>query len=338
MNQSSTSQNASLCDEGLELSSSCLFCGNQDFDEAATCAKDFFFKCDSGTFDYLRCRDCGSLWLRNRPFGARLLQAYGSYYTHAVRAPDFTAGTGLAGRAKAAYVRSRYARSASLVDRLAGKAIAVAGWNTSGIDEQLRFAPKAPAKVLDYGCGSGEYLLRLYPLGYELHGAEYDPQLIGNLADRGICIADVTGLADSDWQNEFDHITLAHVLEHVPDPQALLRRLFGWLKPGGTLYLEVPNADATGLAIFGRYWRGLEAPRHFALPSRTALTTALADAGFGAVRQHINATARGWVWAESLEASPAEQQAAFSAAMAATPAETCDNAEFLTVIATKPAA
>ncbi|MFO0008530.1 MAG: class I SAM-dependent methyltransferase, partial [Betaproteobacteria bacterium] len=41
---------------------------------------------------------------------------------------------------------------------------------------------------------------------------------------------------------EFDLITLFHVLEHLPDPGAGLARLAGWLKPGGHLYVEVPNA------------------------------------------------------------------------------------------------
>ncbi len=338
MNQSSISQSTSPLEEGLELSSQCLFCGSSHFDEEACGVEDFFFKSDEGRFDYLRCCNCGSLWLRNRPYGARLLRAYSRYYTHAERSTGGAERSGFAGKLRKAYIRDRFARSAGLADALIGTALRLAGYNTAGIDEQFRFAPKAPAKVLDYGCGSGEYLLRLYPLGHELHGAEYDPQLVGSLADRGIRVADVANLQDDHWGAEFDHITLAHVLEHVPDPLALLRRLLGWLKPGGTLYLEVPNGGASGLAIFGRYWRGLEAPRHFALPTRRALYAALRDAGFGAITQHINANARRWVWAESLEASPAANRGALSSAMAAAPAETADNAEFLTVLARKPGA
>ncbi len=323
-------------EEGIELASSCLFCGNDEFEVEAQDVRDFFFKCDDGHFDYLRCTACSAILLRNRPVGERLLRAYASYYTHG----EATGGGGGGSAAKrfirSAYVRNRYAAASGIIDRLIGTALRAASYDTSGIDEQFRFAPKAPAKVLDYGCGSGEYLLRLHPLGHDLAGAEYDPQLIGSMAGRGIAIADVATLEESHWQSEFDHITLAHVLEHVPDPAALLRRLHGWLKPGGTLYLEVPNADATGLAMFGRYWRGLEAPRHFALPSQPALTRALEAAGFASWTQHINTCARGWVWAESLEATPVEDRAALQAKMAAAPPETRANAEFLTFVARKP--
>lgn len=40
----------------------------------------------------------------------------------------------------------------------------------------------------------------------------------------------------------FDTIVLGHVLEHVIEPQALLRRIAGWLAPGGVILAAVPNA------------------------------------------------------------------------------------------------
>jgi SAM-dependent methyltransferase len=50
-------------------------------------------------------------------------------------------------------------------------------------------------------------------------------------------------LDDGDFApGEFDLITIFHVLEHVPDPRAALARLSAWLRPGGHLYVEVPNA------------------------------------------------------------------------------------------------
>jgi SAM-dependent methyltransferase len=321
----------------IEICTNCLFCGGIYEDDAIRNVKDEFFKADDGIFDFHRCSNCGSLWLHNRPSGQRLLKAYDNYYTHDDE-PDASAGIGrLRGWVRAAYFRGRFASAAKPVDRLVASAISVVGWDTSALDKGMRFVPSPPAKILDYGCGSGIYLLRLRTLGYELHGVEYDPQLLDRLADAGISIHDVATLGADHWDKEFDHITIAHVLEHVPDPQALLGRLFRWLKPGGSLYVELPNADATGLAIFGRYWRGLEAPRHFALPNRAALVDAFGRAGFSLDHQHIDRSTRRWVWDESLHAAPPDERPALIALMSSASPENESNAEFLTFLVRKPA-
>ncbi|MBU7581147.1 MAG: class I SAM-dependent methyltransferase, partial [Porphyrobacter sp.] len=323
------------CVADLVKCDACLFCGGTTVSDRIDGVTDAFFNADAGRFDFLRCADCGSLWLAQRPVGDRLLKAYANYYTHGDPAAAEVAVGGLRGAVRAAYLRSRFDQRASPLDRVIGKAVALSGAGTDGLDNWMRFAPSPPARVLDYGCGSGSYLLRLQPLGYQLAGAEYDPHLLSKLAEAGIAVCDVATLEDDHWGAEFDHITLSHVLEHVPDPRALIARLFGWLKPGGTLYLELPNADATGLAMFGAWWRGLEAPRHFALPGRAALVAALEQAGFAAIRQHINPANRSWVWEESLGAAPQELHERLRAAIADAPTETADNAEFLTFVARK---
>lgn len=314
--------------------SACLFCGSSECVVEADQVEDFFFKSDRGTFTYLRCQNCRSLWLRSRPTGERLVKAYANYYTHS--APmDARTPSGLRGLIRSAYTKTRFAASASLVDRMIVAGLKLLGRDNSTIDEQYRFAPRAPAKILDYGCGSGEYLLRMQPFGHELYGAEYDPEVLSELGKRGIVVEDVATIAEDRWDRDFDFITLSHVLEHVPDPLALLQRLGRWLKPGGTLFIEVPHADSESLAIFGRYWRGLEAPRHFALPSRAALMAALDQAGFTVKRTHINRNARGPLYDLSLGAAPPEERDRLQAAFAAARPETLDNAEYLTILAQK---
>lgn len=335
---SSSSLSAELSNglnDGLERCTQCLFCGSSKFQREYEAVRDLFFAADQGDFSYLRCQDCQSLWLETRPAGARLAKAYSSYYTHAEPRPAVTR-TGLKSLRWSGYVRSRFAAKSSLMDDLIAKGAQLAGLDNSYIEESYRFAPKAPAKILDYGCGSGEYLLLMQPLGYSVQGAEFDPHLLTELSHRGIKITDVTTIDEKQWDDQFDHITLSHVLEHVPNPQALLHRLARWLKPGGTLFVEVPSADATGLRIFNAYWRGLEAPRHFSLPSRAAIVAALEQTGLVLERQRISITARLFLWADSLKAVPVSDAPQFEAAIAAAPAETYDNAEFLTFVARKP--
>jgi 2-polyprenyl-3-methyl-5-hydroxy-6-metoxy-1,4-benzoquinol methylase len=329
-------QNGDHSAVGLEHVTRCLFCDNAEFSQTYDGVRDFFFKADDGHFTYRRCSNCRSLWLQDRPTGDRLLKAYSTYHTHTEPQP-ITRRKGLRGKLRSIYLRSRFSEPVGAIDRLMIEFTKALLPDNFGINRQLRFAPRAPAKILDYGCGSGEYLLWLAPMGYALSGVEYDPDLLTSVAARGIEIADVATVEQQPWDDTFDHITLSHVLEHVADPLSLLARLFAWLKPEGTLFVEVPNADATGLEIFDRYWRGLEAPRHFAMPTRSALIASLEKTGFIIAQNDVVRLVRSGIWDQSLSMCPEGEWAGRQAAMIAAPPETTTNAEYLTFVARKPA-
>jgi SAM-dependent methyltransferase len=70
----------------------------------------------------------------------------------------------------------------------------------------------------------------------------------------------------------FDAITCFHVFEHLYEPQAVLRKVAEWLKPGGIFYAMMPNIDSAGARIFGSYWYALELPRHLYHFSPRSLT------------------------------------------------------------------
>jgi 2-polyprenyl-3-methyl-5-hydroxy-6-metoxy-1,4-benzoquinol methylase len=324
------------CADELEDCPACLFCGCAEAEARIADVEDLFFRADPGRFDIDICANCRSLWLVRRPCGDRLVRAYSGYHTHTEHDDPVVAPHPLREWLRGAYYRSLFPGVARPIDRLAGRLIAAIGYDTSGLDKELRHVPPPPAKVLDYGCGGGRFFRQLRGLPYRLYGVEYDPHLLAAFADEGVEVEDAATIHDGRWDAEFDYITLAHVLEHVPDPGALLRRLFKWLKPGAALYVELPNAGASGLAIFGKHWRGLETPRHFAIPTRAALVGALERAGFTVERQVIDPAARGLLWQESLAAAPAADRPALQAAMAAAPPESEENAELLTFIARKP--
>ncbi|ODR99964.1 hypothetical protein AUC68_02325 [Methyloceanibacter methanicus] len=76
-------------------------------------------------------------------------------------------------------------------------------------------------------------------------------------------------------KGSFDVITLSHVLEHVPDPGTTLMQLRELLRGGGHLYIDTPNIDAIGHEVYGRYWQGLDVPRHLSVLSQRALVDLL---------------------------------------------------------------
>jgi len=60
----------------------------------------------------------------------------------------------------------------------------------------------------------------------------------------------------------FGAITLFHVVEHFPDPEACLLAAADLLAPGGRMFIQVPNSACWQFLIFGARWNGLQVPRH----------------------------------------------------------------------------
>lgn len=139
-----------------------------------------------------------------------------------------------------------------------------------------------PARVLDCGAGGGEFSYLMTSRGYRLTGIEpNDGYREYARKEYGVDLRPGT-LDDASFEpGEFDLITIFHVLEHVPDPAAALRRLAGWLKPGGHLYIEVPNALTGVSSPSNLYHRAhlfyFAAAPLAALAERAGLRTLMAD-------------------------------------------------------------
>ncbi|MDO9116585.1 MAG: class I SAM-dependent methyltransferase [Nitrospira sp.] len=111
---------------------------------------------------------------------------------------------------------------------------------------RIRSLLSSQKTVLDVGSGGGEFAYLLASLGHRVTGiepnrgyAEYAVTHYGITAHIGL-------VQDSALPpGTFDVITIWHVLEHLEDPRAVLKRLHSWLKPDGVLIVEVPNVEAT---------------------------------------------------------------------------------------------
>jgi Methyltransferase domain len=76
-----------------------------------------------------------------------------------------------------------------------------------------------------------------------------------------------------------DAVTMWDVLEHVPQPVAALAQVRGWLKPGGRLFLNVPNMESGAARLLGPRWMLLLREHLWYFTPRT-LGMALRAAGF----------------------------------------------------------
>ena len=106
----------------------------------------------------------------------------------------------------------------------------------------------APVRVLDFGCGYGQFLSMCSLFGFEAIGvdrslAKRDNGVVSILAD----IAEVRHL-------KFHALTLFEVMEHLDDPRSLLKELAALLLSGGILVLEAPNCEGvTGIGTLKEY-------------------------------------------------------------------------------------
>ena len=118
-------------------------------------------------------------------------------------------------------------------------------------------------KVLDVGAGTGVLLSGFKRRGWEVQGVEMSPRAI-SFAKRVFKINLRKGdLLDIKLpENEFDLITLNHVLEHVYEPRQTLDKVAKLLKKGGTVMISCPNIDGLGAKLFRKKWYAIDVPRH----------------------------------------------------------------------------
>jgi predicted SAM-dependent methyltransferase len=81
-------------------------------------------------------------------------------------------------------------------------------------------------------------------------------------------------------EQQFDMITLSHVIEHVCNPIAVLKKCHRLLKTNGRIWIETPNLASIGHTIFKAHWLGLDPPRHLVLFTPSSLRVILQQVGF----------------------------------------------------------
>jgi SAM-dependent methyltransferase len=223
---------------------------------------------------------CGSAYLNPRPTPNTIGRAYTSYYTHSAE-PESN-GEGLRAAVLNGYLNARYGynlRPASRMGPLVARLFPKRRWYADRLVRNLS-APAGRGRLLDVGCGAGEFLAQMSAAGWKVEGLEPDRAAAERARALGVPVVN-TALEDSDFgPNFFDAISMSHVLEHLHDPLGALRICRRILKPRGVLWIATPNLEARGHTVFGRDWIGLDPPRHLVLFTRSSLAAALQYAGF----------------------------------------------------------
>ncbi len=253
-----------------------------------------------GRWGFMRCPQCGLVWLRPRPIPADIHKAYTSYFTHDE-------------------VQSRSRLSAwlektesALCAANPGYGALADGWGWKLLGKVLSWLPPfkeigtlgtmclngaRKGKLLDVGCGNGRFLAKMREASWEVEGVETDPEAAKYARER-LRISVHTGtLENAGFAGEsFDAVTLHHVIEHVYDPCGLLRECWRVLKPGGRLVAITPNNQSLGHRLFQHCWRGLEPPRHLFIFSLDTLRSCCQQAGLQVDVLRTSARAARYIW------------------------------------------
>lgn len=131
-----------------------------------------------------------------------------------------------------------------------------------GTNNQGQFHTKKDDFFLDIGCGSGVSLIEAEKLGAKAFGLEADPNItkISQTLNLNIFQGD---LEESPFKDiKFDLIILNQVIEHIPEPDILLKRLTTKLTKNGLLIISFPNVNSIWRFLFRERWINWHVPYH----------------------------------------------------------------------------
>ena len=256
-----------------------------------------------GIWTLMQCPKCHLVWLNPRPVHTDIAKIYGEYYTHKTtnsdpRFPKIRLGI----------------RNAVLASHMGYTDLAPDPWRKNigtflslikPIRERAELSvmilnSEKRGKLLDVGCGNGQFLARMRSLGWEVMGVEPDGQAVEVARDCFDLTVHKGTLEEAKFSNDtIDVITMSHVIEHFGDPISTLKECYRVLKPLGRLVIVTPNIWSLGHRIFKKACYHLDPPRHFYLFSPHTLKVCTEQAGFQVIELRSEARSAHRMWVTS---------------------------------------
>jgi hypothetical protein len=214
-----------------------------------------------GPFEVVTCSGCGLVYVTPRLQGQALVDVYGEGYWKS----DNPKQRGYAD----------YARESALYLRTFEKRMALV----------QRWIPQR-ARILDVGCAAGYFLRTAQRHGHDVHGVELSPAIaheaVKALGQDRVHVGTLDEAIEQKGHRpaSFDLVTLWDVIEHVPDPQHVLRRVRELVKPGGKLLLETQNVASRWARLLGPRWHHYKHHEHLYHFAPGTIRRLLGDCGF----------------------------------------------------------
>ena len=213
--------------------------------------KDYFFSCED--FSIHKCGNCGHLFTNPQPSADSIINYYKS---------------------------ERYLSHKEQAESLVEKIYSGVRWLNLRTKYKQISRGIPIGRLLDYGCGRGDFLRFASMKGWESHGIERDEDARKFAAKLTEVNVYENHESLTHLQKSFDVITMFHVLEHIPNLHSTFSALNDLLKDNGRLALALPNPLSFDAQHYGRYWAAWDVPRHLHHFSRETIVRLAGQYGF----------------------------------------------------------
>lgn len=209
----------------------CPVCGSRDIKNLIIC-KDHFLSGES--FAINECNECTFRFTNPRPVDSELDKYYDSenYISHTNQSNNLV------------QFIYKIVRTYTLKQKL-----------------KLINSLSDPKKILDVGCGTGDFLNVCKQNGWGTTGVEVNEKA-RKIAKHRFNLSPYSDLFELNTEGMFNIITLWHVFEHIPDIHETLSHLKYLLTGKGYLVMALPNHKSYDAKKYESSWAGYDVPRH----------------------------------------------------------------------------
>ena len=235
----------------MELLSECPICKTNKFAPFLKCED---FTVSHETFQLVECPECHLVITNPRPNASEIARYYQSenYISHS------NSSKGV----------SNFIYQTVRKIAIRGKVALIEGLN------------KNPKIILDYGCGTGEFLNAMKKRGWNCKGIETSTKARQMAINNYALVVNEPKVLPTLHPFEFNVITMWHVLEHVHDLNQTILELNRSLAINGFMIIAIPNREAWDTNYYQQNWAAYDVPRHLYHFSQANVTRFFSNIGF----------------------------------------------------------
>lgn len=280
----------------VKLVSNCFLCGSEGRPLYQN-VRDRIFNAP-GSWGHAICSQCQFVWLNPSPVPEDVGKLYANYPNHIP-----------AGRPASLFARLWKTARENLMAHSLGYSISGPSLPFMGMLSRIPLFREVGqgrgmwldaswrGRLLDVGCGNGEFISKMRAMGWAVSGVEPDPEAVKIAREHfGLEVQEGTLEQAAFQADSFDAVILHHVIEHVPAPMTLLRQCKQVLKPGGKIVVMTPNVESLAHQHFGKSWFPLQPPTHISLFSAKTLAFCARRAGLIVSWVGTSARTAGGTW------------------------------------------